>query len=298
MLKQCAKWKQARPIPNSAAQPVSQNACFLRMRSQNASRQPGVRNATVKSVPPLRSPPKPSTKIAAMAKSTQNSAVESVPPWRNPPKPATKIAAIAKSTKNSAAKPVPKNMGLPLRTAVLAHENDKEYLEQTIQEIRAVFRQEIILDKSAEEECLLSHRISWSNCWGKLQAVLSGVYSDLLHGTIHSLTDASRQKLVDIARLLKAKLVKHHEQSVLVSRAFKLVECMEELAKAVVDTASWHMRLDELLCREGGSASYHKAQSDMIETRLDDAQKRLKEIAAMAREIGVGAAIAKTPQHY
>ena len=237
MLKPCTKWKQARPIPNSAAQPVSQNACFLRMHSQNASRQPGVRNAMVKSVPPLRSPPKPSTKIAAMAKSTQNSAVESVPPWRNPPKPATKLAAIAKSTKNSAAKPVAKSVGLALRTAVVAHENDREYLDQTIQEIRSVWRQEIILDKPAEEECLVSQRISWSSCWGKLQAVLSGIYSDLLHGTITALTDASRQKLVDIAGLLKAKLVKHHEKSVLVSRAFELLQCMEELAKAVVDTA-------------------------------------------------------------
>ena len=259
MLKPCAPWNQARPIPNSAAQPVS----------QNAPRRPGVRNATVKSVPP----------------------------WRSPPKPATKIAAMAKSTKNSAAKPVAKNIGLSLRAVVVAHEHDQEYLDQTIQEIRSVWRQEIIL-KFDEEECLVSERISWRSCWGKLQAVLSGIYSDLLHGTITSLPDAFRQKLVDIAGLLKAKLVKHHEKSVLLSRAFELLQCMEELAKAVVDTASWHMRLDELLCQEGGSVSYHTAQSDMIETRLDDAQKRLKDIAARAQEIGVGGAIAKTPHYY
>ena len=65
----------------------------------------------------------------------------------------------------------------------------------------------------------------------------------------------------------------------------------------VVDIASWHMRLDELLCREGSSEAYHKATSSLIETRLDDAQKRVKDVAARAQTIagiGIGGAIAET----
>ena len=69
-------------------------------------------------------------------------------------------------------------------------------------------------------------------------------------------------------------------------------------SNAVVDTASWHMRLDELLCHEGGGASYHKAQSSVIGKRLDDAQKRVKDVAARVQIIGVGGAIAETPHHY
>ena len=57
------------------------------------------------------------------------------------------------------------------------------------------------------------------------------------------------------------------------------------------------MRLDELLRLEGCSAGYHKAQSSMIEARLDDAQKRVKDVAARAQKIGVGDATSETP-HY
>ena len=198
-------------------------------------------------------------------------------------------AAMAKNSaakpiaQNSAAKPIAKNAGLAKDAIVIAHEDDKEYLDQTIQEIRSVWH-----DAFHAVHCGSSTRISWSSCWGKLQAVLSGIYIDLLHGTITFLPDASRQKLMEIAGLLKAKLVMHHEKSVLLSRANELLQCMEELAKAVVDTASWHMRLDELLCHEGGSEAYHKATCSLIETRLDDAQKRVKDVAARARKIGVG----------
>ena len=255
MLKQCRKWSQARLILNSVAQPAS----------QNTPRRPGLRSAMPKSVPP----------------------------WRSAAKPAAKIATMAKSAKNSAAKPVAKNGGSAIRVVVIAYEDDKEYLDQTNQEIRSVWH-----DVFHAEECVVCERISWRSCWGKLQAVLSGIYSDLLHGMITSLPDASRQKLVDIAGLLKAKLLKHHDKSVLLSRANELLQCMEELATAVIDTASWHMRLHELLCYEGGSAIYHKAQGFVIEKRLDDAQKRVKDVAARGQKIGVGGAIAETPHHY
>ena len=157
-----------------------------------------------------------------------------------------------------------------LHAAVTAHEDDKEYLQQTVDEILCVWH-----DVFSGQERVVSERISWRSCWGRLQSVLGGIYGDLLQGTITSLADESRQKLVYIAGLLRAKLLKQHDKSVLLSRAQELQQCMEELTVAVVDTASWHTRLNELLCYEGGSSAYYTEQTDSIGTELDDANKRL-----------------------
>ena len=207
-------------------------------------------------------------------------------PWSSAIKPAPKIAPWRKRTAQQRPdKPVLRSGKF---SALRAHRDNIEYLDQTVQEICSVFRE--VFDS---KDCVVTERISWRCCWGRLQPVLSGIYGDLLRGTSDSLSDESRNKLAYIAGLVKAKLFKAHElmhedQCVLLSRAEKLLQCMQEVVKATVHVVSWHGRLDELLCYDDGSVEYYKAQSLLIEQRLDEAQRKIKSETIKAKKIGLG----------
>ena len=56
-----------------------------------------------------------------------------------------------------------------LHAAVTAHEDDKEYLQQTVDEILGVWH-----DVFSAQEHVVSERTSWRSCWGRLQSVLGG----------------------------------------------------------------------------------------------------------------------------
>ena len=199
--------------------------------------------------------------------------------------PAEHVTATSSATRPIGAKNgAPRNEDAAIYAAM--NQDDKEYIDKTIQEIRSIWHEVFLA-----EECVdlyTCQKVSWRNCWRGFQSVLSGIYNDMLDGTIGSLPDDSRHRLASLAALLKGKLVNNHSKSVLLSRASKVIQCMEEITEAARDNVSWHMRLNELLLLQGCSDSYHKAQSSVIKEHLHDSYMRLRDVAARAQKIGVG----------
>ena len=101
-----------------------------------------------------------------------------------------------------------------------------------------------------------------------------------------ALSAQAREKLTAVLEALKAYLIAHHQQTVLLNKSRQMLECFTNLAQKASDISTWDTILDALLC-DNSSERYRTAQVDLIEQNLNRAQQCMRQIATQAEQIAV-----------